>query len=116
VVSTKYTELSPEQLADPNIVRALAQEKLDEYAIRNPAERSVLDALDFPVHVSAPNPYLLKRWVHTGKADADRVVKYDPAAVEQIREQLRAANLDWTYTTATTLEPAIRLAKKGKTV
>ena len=116
VVVTKHTSLDPADLKDEQKVKAWARENRKEYSKPDPAERSELDELFFPLHVSAVNPYLLDLWEVTGKPGVDRVVKVDLAAFKEVQQRLRDTGHDWTNTTAMTLQPAVELARQGKNV
>ncbi len=72
----------------------------------------------FPLHVSGPNRYLLAYWRATGDSGFDDMEQINVKDVRNLQSKLKEINpeYDWTQSTALTLFPAIKEAKKGRDV
>jgi len=102
-------------LSDPEAVKSFASTKLRDYSLSN---WNRINSGIYPLHVKYPNKYLLVNWLRTGKTDIDSSIGVDSNQVHRIQRKLRQLSLeyDWSKTTALTMVPAIKAAKKGRNV
>ena len=105
-------------LEDGEAVKDFAKGNLRDYSLDEWVAEGRHHSGVFPLHARHPNMYLLRAWAHSGKTGFDNAVYVSTKDINETQGKLRQINpdYDWTKTTATTLFPAIEMARSGKNV
>ncbi len=121
-VETVVVETETEKTIDPRI-NPHNKEQVKRYTIEK-LRKSHLDSWNrtfsgvFPLHVASPNRYLLLFWNMVGDMWFDRMAYAQVEEIAGVQRLLRETNPEWnwTRTTALTLVPALKEARKGANV